>query len=282
MILEMDDNAGNYAVHNGVLKELSDETVFELAKITGRAAYEVIRIINGVPLFFEDHYDRLKGTFNSVGKQLNISFSQLGDYIHLLLEKSSSNSCNVKVSIFYEAEEQQLIYISKSYYPSEEEADRGVSTGVIRIERDNPNAKILNKSYKETVSRRIAEGGFFEVLLADSKGRLTEGSKSNLFFVREGKVLTAPGESVLKGITRKYVIEACKNAGFDVVEGFVAADEIGQTEGAFLSGTYVKVLPIKTVDQLELNSSANAVVAAVRREYDFILEKYIEIHVKIW
>jgi hypothetical protein len=49
MIIKMDDNAGKYAVHNGVLKELSGETVFELAKITGRAAYEVIRIINGVP-----------------------------------------------------------------------------------------------------------------------------------------------------------------------------------------------------------------------------------------
>jgi CRISPR/Cas system-associated protein Cas7 (RAMP superfamily) len=49
-----------------------------------------------------------------------------------------------------------------------------------------------------------------------------------------------------------------------------------------LSGTSIKVLPIKTVDQLVLNSPANPVIAAVRREYDEILKKYIDKHVKIW
>ncbi len=277
----MDDNAGKYVIHNGAVREYTDKVGCELAQITGRAAYEVIRIINGVPLFFEDHYDRLTGTFNAVGRQLSISFSQLGDLIRMLLEKNESRDCNVKVSIFYELD-QQLIYISKSYYPTQEVADAGVNTGLLQIERENPNAKIINKSYKEAVARKIAEGGFFEVLLADSKGRLTEGSKSNLFLIKDGRVLTAPGKYVLRGITRKYVFEACQNAGFEVVEQFVAADEIGQTEGAFLSGTSIKVLPIKIVERLELNSSANPVIAAIRREYDTILEKYIDEHVKIW
>ncbi len=277
----MDDNAGKYVIHNGTIMEYTDTVSHELSQITGRAAYEVIRVINGVPLFFEDHYDRLTGTFNAVGKKLSLSFGLLGDYIRILLEKNVGRNCNVKVSIFFETD-QQLIYISKSYYPTREEADAGVNTGLLQIERENPNAKILNKSYKEFVAQKIAEGGFFEVLLADSKGRLTEGSKSNLFFVRDGKVLTAPGEYVLRGITRKYVIEACRKAGFKVVEQFVDADCIGQTEGAFLSGTSIKVLPIQTVDSLVLNSSSNLVIAAVRREYDAILEKYIEGHVKIW
>ncbi|NLK87031.1 MAG: aminotransferase class IV [Clostridiaceae bacterium] len=278
----MDDNAGKYVVHNGILRECTDKVSCELTQIEGRAAYEVIRIIDGVPLFFEDHYDRLTETLNAVGIRLNMSFAQLCENIRMLLEKSRSENCNVKISVFYETENQQLAYISKSYYPTVEETDAGVNTGLLQIERDNPNAKIINRSYKEAVAKKIAEGGFFEVLLADSKGRLTEGSKSNLFFIKDGRVLTAPGEYVLRGITRKYVFEACRNAGFEVKEQFVAADEIGQTEGAFLSGTSIKVLPIKAIDSLNLNSSANQVIAAVRREYDKLLEKYIENHVKIW
>lgn len=283
MITEMEDNAGKDIVYNGLIKEYSDEMGYDLASISGKAAYEVIRIINGVPLFFEDHYERLKRTFTAMGKQLNMTFSQLGENIHMLLDKSGKINCNVKVVVFEESgNQQQLVYISKSYYPAEEEADIGVKTGVFMIERNNPNAKILNKSYKDAVTNKIAEGGFFEVLLADSKGRLTEGSKSNLFFVRDGKIFTAPGEYVLRGITRKYVFEACYNAGCEVIEEFVATDEISLTEGAFLSGTSIKVLPIKSIDQLELNSSSNAVISAVRREYNNILEKYIEKHVKIW
>jgi branched-chain amino acid aminotransferase len=167
----MDDNAGKYVVHNGTLKEYTDKLGFELAQINSRAAYEVIRIIDGVPLFFKDHYDRLTGTFNAVGRRLEMSFAQMGENIHMLLEKSEIENCNVKIAVFYETEDQQqLAYISKSYYPTVEETDAGVKTGLLRIERDNPNAKIINVSYKEAVAKRIAEGGFFEVLLADSKG----------------------------------------------------------------------------------------------------------------
>jgi branched-chain amino acid aminotransferase len=277
----MEDNQGKYVIHNGVLKKI-DKAGQELTNMPGRAAYEVIRIINGVPLFFEDHYNRLKGTFDAVGRQLDMSFAQLGENIHILLDKNGNSNCNVKLTISYEQEEQQLLYISKSYYPTEEEADMGVKTGIFMIERNNPNAKILNKSYKDAVTKRIVEGGFFELLLTDSKGRLTEGSKSNLFFVKDGKIYTAPGEYVLRGITRKYVFEACSNAGFEVIEEFICADEISQTEGAFLSGTSIKVLPIKSIDSLELNPSSNAIIAAVRREYNTIVEKYIDNHVKIW
>lgn len=283
MMPEMDDNAGLYLIHNGTLKEYTDEVGRGIDQITGRAAYEIIRIIDGVPLFFRDHYDRLAGTLSNVGRKLDMSFAQMSENIHMLLEKTGEENCNIKVSVFYEAgSRHQLTYISKSYYPSEEETNAGVKTGLLRLERENPNTKIINKAYKEAVTQKIEEDGLFEVLLVDGRGRLTEGSRSNLFFVRDKKVLTAPGESVLRGITRKYVIEACLNAGFEVIEQFVEEDEVGQSDGAFLSGTSIKVLPIRSVDGLELRSPQNSVIAAVRREYDEILKKYIDKHVKIW
>ena len=120
------------------------------------------------------------------------------------------------------------------------------------------------------------------MLLVNDRGMITEGSKSNAFFVKNNAIYTAPGDAVLKGITRKYVFEACNNAGFDVKEQFIAADELKDISGAFLSGTSIKVLPISTIDGRTYNSSANPVVSAVRREYDKLLEKYIEDNVNIW
>ncbi len=279
----MKDNAGRYIVHNCLIKENSDVQGFDVQKISGKAAYEVIRIIDGVPLFFEDHYNRLKITFNTIGKSLNMTAEQLTDSIMKLLSKNNVGNCNVKLLLFDEAGEQhQLTYISESNYPTIVQSDEGVATGLLQIERQNPNAKILNKAYKDTVNAKITEGGYFEVILVDRRGRITEGSKSNMFFVKGDKILTAPGEHVLRGITRKYVIEACNNAGFEVVEKFIKADEIDQTDGAFLSGTSIKVLPVKSVDHIVLDSSSNPVVKAVKSEYEKILREYIENHVNIW
>jgi branched-chain amino acid aminotransferase len=222
-----------------------------------------------VPLFFEEHYERLQGTFKAIGKPLQMTQEQLADSIKKLLAANRTKICNVKIVVSEtDGIQQQVAYLSRSYYPSEKEADAGVKTGLIRIERKNPNAKILNKGYKEAVSEKMAVGGFFEVLLVNGQGRITEGSKSNAFFVKSGSIYTAPGDSVLKGITRKYVFEACSNAGYDVTEQFIDAEELGQIDGAFLSGTSIKVLPIRSIDDMSLDSSANTVISAVRREYD--------------
>lgn len=279
----MEDNAGRYVIHNGIIKESSEVSYIDSQKMSGRAAYEVIRIIDGVPLFFEDHYDRLKSTFKTVGKHLDLSDSQLADDIKKLLGKSGRINCNVKTVIFDENQRQEwVVYISKSYYPTEAEYSSGVRTGLLQIERENPNAKILNKAYKDSVEKKIREGGYFEVILVDSEGRITEGSKSNLFFIKSGRIVTAPGESVLKGITRKYVFKACRNAGFDVEEEFVRSDEIGAVDGCFLSGTSIKVLPVRSIDGIVLDSANKPVITAVMREYDRIIREYIERHVNLW
>lgn len=277
----MEDHTGHYFILNGVTKEALIPV--QLDTVSGKAAYEVLRIIRGVPLFYQDHYDRMKGTFGAIGRPLEMTAVQLKKDIKKLLASNKTDNCNVKVVVFEEeGNQRQLVYISKSYYPSEEEADAGVKTGLFQLERCNPNAKLLNQAYKDAVNAKIHEGGYFEVILVDSAGRITEGSRSNTFLVKDSNIFTAPGGFVLQGITRKYVFEACRNAGFEVIEQFVDADSLPQVDGAFLSGTSIKVLPIATIDNITLNSSANPVVAAVRREYNKLLEKYIDENVKIW
>lgn len=283
----MKDNLGKYIVLDGVIKEASEAVNVDY--ISGRTAYEVLRIIRGVPLFFEDHFERLMDTINVIGlssetrsgqltdNDYMITEAQLKKNIKKLLAANEADVCNVKIMISETGGRvRQMIYISKSHYPTREEADAGVKTGLLQIERHNPNAKVLNQAYIDAVSAKMQEDAYYELILVDSKGQITEGSKSNAFFVRDSSVYTAPGKFVLKGITRKYVFEACRKAGYKVIEQFVNADDLLNVDGAFLSGTSIMVLPISTIDRIELNSSSSPVIAAIRREYDDLLEKYID------
>jgi branched-chain amino acid aminotransferase len=293
MRLLMKDNSGKYIVLDGMVKDASEAV--NVDTVSGRTAYEVLRVIRGVPLFFEDHFERLIGTINAIclssaiksdRSEVNdniITEGQLKENIKKLLAANEADMCNVKIVISdIGARARHLIYISKSHYPTHEEVVAGVKTGLLQIERHNPNAKVLNQTYIDAVSAKMKEDAYYELILVDSRGQITEGSKSNAFFVRDGSVYTAPGEFVLKGITRKYVFEACKKAGYQVIEQFVNANELPGVEAAFLSGTSIKVFPISTVEQFELNSSFNPVIAAIRREYDELLEKYIENNGKSW
>jgi branched-chain amino acid aminotransferase len=289
----MKDNSGKYIVLDGMVKDASESVIVD--STSGRTAYEVLRIIRGVPLFFEDHFARLMGTINAIslssaiksGRSADngymITAGQLKENIKKLLAANEADMCNVKIVISeIGGRVRQMFYISKSHYPTQEEADAGVKTGLLQIERHNPNAKVLNQAYIDAVSAKMKEDAYYELILVDSNGQITEGSKSNVFFIRDGSVFTAPGEFVLKGITRKYVFEACKKAGYQVIEQFVKANDLTDVEAAFLSGTSIKVLPISNVDRIELNSSLNPVITAIRREYDEILEKYIDNNGKTW
>jgi len=293
MILYMNDNSGKYVVLDGIVKDAAEAVSAD--SVLGRTAYEVLRIIRGVPLFFEDHFDRLIGTINAIGLSSAvksgrpadngsaITADQLKEDIKKLLAANEADMCNVKIMISeIGGRVRQMIYISKSHYPTQEEADAGVKTGLLRIERHNPNAKVLNQAYIDAVSAKMKEDDYYELILVDSNGQVTEGSKSNVFFVGDSSVFTAPGEFVLKGVTRKYVFEACKKAGYQVIEQFVKANDLAKLDAAFLSGTSIKVLPISSVEQIALNSSKNPVIAAIRREYDVLLEKYIDSNGKTW
>jgi len=273
----MKDNVGKVYIFNNSLEKSENIDIHDTDK--GSKIYEVIRIIDGVPLYLEDHYARLKNSLSMLGFGLNITEDDIDLRIRKVIEANSLTNCNVKVIVYNDGHLQNcLMYISKSYYPSKEEIESGVRVSLLNLERKDPNVKRLDKEYKEKVARSIIENNVFEVLLVNSAGEITEGSKSNVFFVKDGKVHTAPGKHVLKGITRKYIIEACERTGIEVVENLIGIESLSTVEGLFLSGTSIKVLPVSHVENYEFSSATHPLITAVRDEFDCMIEEYIRIH----
>ncbi len=270
----MMDNAGALYILNGKLEE--SHNFAKLIMPAEGMVYEVIRVIEGVPLFFEDHYARMKDSLGGLREELDCSQQELKRQIRQLVEQNKLVNCNAKL-VVYRAEEGRnlLLYISKSYYPDKEEADRGVRVCLMQLERDNPNMKLLKDDYRKKVSDKLESSKAFEVLLVNKDSKITEGSKSNVFFVKGNKVYTAPGEYVLRGITRQYVIDTCERLGFEVIRTLIGVDSLKDMDGLFISGTSIKVLPVGQVDDILFNSGSDPTISAVRELYDGLLNEYI-------
>lgn len=238
--------------------------------------YEVVRVIKGVPLFLEDHYARLKNSLHAMKYELEITKQEMKRQIQKLIKANGKSNCNVKIIIDIESGGQScLMYISRSYYPGEVEIENGVRVGLFNWERQNPNIKLNDNIYKNTVSSKILNEGVFEVLLVNSGGKITEGSKSNVFFVKGSKVFTAPDDYILKGVTRQYIIYVCEKLGIELFETLISVDLLNDMEGVFLTGTSIKVLPVSEVGGKAFKSSSNTTVTAIRDQYDRLVEEYI-------
>ena len=58
------------------------------------------------------------------------------------------------------------------------------------MEKENPNAKVINQGFREQVNQVIKDKKVYEAILVDRNGHITE-SKSNIFMVYENKVITS-------------------------------------------------------------------------------------------
>lgn len=271
----IDEIAGSWLSLRGCLFQAGDPAVAGLFQPADELMYyEVIRIVRGVPLFWEDHLARLA---RSSGGKPELPLNLYADARSLI---AANGIPDVNLRLVLTASS-CVMHLTASYYPSAAMIKAGVPTGVLLWERENPNTKIINSDYKAAVAGRFAKPGpfgrFFELLLADSQGFLTEGSRSNLFFIRAGQVISAPDSRILLGITRKYVRQAIADAGLTLAEGMLTLAEIrqGACEAAFLTGSPIDLLPISSIEEFELASGSHPLVQRINKAYLQIVDRYV-------
>lgn len=235
--------------------------------------YEVIRVINGVPLFLEEHLARLFYSAEIAKKQIPFNESEIESMLKKLIDVNERKLGN----IFISCNEYFYAFYVESKYPDLLSYQKGIDCGTLIAERNNPNAKILQTSVRGQADKLIANRNLYEVLLVDNLGRITEGSRSNVFFIRENEIITPPGNEVLLGITRKKAISLSKNLGFKISEKDVLLDNLSQFQAVFITGTSPKFLPLKKIDEIEFDPQ-NKIVQLLIKNYDDLIAEYIRIH----
>ncbi len=245
---------------------------------TNNSIYEVVRIISGVPLFLEDHFDRLKKSFLFQDLEFNLDFTHFKASLVALSLKNQVFDGNVKFAYSMNNQVPSYLYgFIPNSYPESEDYLQGVKTDLFWAERESPNAKVIQQDIRERANQQIKENGLYEVLLVNRDGLITEGSRSNVFFMKENRFYTAPENQVLVGVTRQKVLKCLTELGFTIVEEAVSASAINTFDAAFLTGTSPKVLPVSSVGNQVFNAQRPTVKKLIDR-YDEMISKYIGTH----
>ena len=85
------------------------------------------------------------------------------------------------------------------------------------------------------------------VVLKDDTGALTEGPGYNIFIMRDGELIT-PADGMLKGVTRRTVLDLCEEIGLPAKEAAVSEVMLRAAEEVFISSTAGGIMPITQID----------------------------------
>jgi branched-chain amino acid aminotransferase len=220
----------------------------------GESVYEVIRMYKGNPIFLNDHLDRLASSVAIQNRSMLADFSSLSKAILMLTRGDKKKEANLKIVFNYKnGSENFLIYFIEPIYPTEEQYRNGVKGILFAAERKDPESKVINHKLRSSISHKLLNERGYEALLVNEENLITEGSRSNIFFLKGETLFTAPDSLILKGITRKHLIEICKENNIEVNFTCVKASDIADYDAVFMSGTSPMVLPFHTIDNIKFN-----------------------------
>ncbi len=218
----------------------------------GFGVYETVRVVKKTPLFLMEHLERLEESARIIGLTHRFPADAVARYAQELIEKTDAETYNLKILLIGGKEPQLDIQCLNPHYPEDKLYRDGVPTITYEYERAFPHAKTLNMLQSYLAYSRAKEAGAYDALLIDKNGAIVEGTRTNFFAIRSKTLYEQPQENILLGVTRKHVLEVASASGFTVATQAIRPHELTKYDGAFLTSTSSKIMPIRSVDDLKL------------------------------
>ena len=232
--------------------------------------FEGLRVYGEKILKLEQHTDRLFHSAERMGMSIPFSKEELN-----FAQEETIKKMNIKYGyvrpVAWRGSEMMAVSAQKNKinvavatwewpsYFSKEDRLKGIALQTAIWRRPAPDtiptdAKAAGLYMICTLSKHEAEkNGYSDALMLDYKGRISESTGSNIFFVINGEIHTPIPDCFLNGITRQTVIDIAKSQNINVIEREIYPDEIKNADEIFLTGSAVEVTPVGKIDDQIFN-----------------------------
>ncbi|WP_336034646.1 aminotransferase class IV [Halobacterium yunchengense] len=232
----------------------------------GDAAFETLRAYGGQVFAWAAHYKRLRATCEALSLDHGLTESKLRGRVHGTLAANDLADAYIRLAVTRGVQPGKLAPsddVDPTVVVVTEPLPRGGVDGervwdepataatvdVERVRHEAVPATAKTHNYLNGVLARIDAGDADEAVLLDSRGRVTEGATSNVFFVDDGVVHTPSLDlDVLPGVTRWAVLELADDLGVPVEEGHYAPADLRSADEVFLTNTTWEVRPVAAYD----------------------------------
>jgi aminodeoxychorismate lyase len=249
-----------------VPEERATISVFDRSFLYGDGLFETLRVANGRPFRWIQHWERFEEGAAFLGIQVPFKKASLRDRVSELVTRNRMPDSILRITLSrgpgargYSPADANSSTLVMSLHPVPPVPARcRVRTVGLCLPSGGPLARFkTNNKLVQVIARAQAEAaGADEALLLNSEGFVVEGSSGNLFWIKRGVVCTPPLEGgVLPGVTRAVTIELCHRLGVDFQESAVRPGDLAGVEAAFLTQSSLGIVNLTEIDDVPMQGS---------------------------
>jgi aminodeoxychorismate lyase len=269
-----------------VLKEDALVSVFDRGFLYGDGLFETIRVSNGRPFRWRQHWERLQRGAEFLRLRLPFSAEEIRSFAGKLIQRNKMPESVLRISLSrgpgkrgYSLEGAATPCLVITLHPMPKEERKApfywnLITSSFRLPSHNPLAlfKTCNKLLHIMARAEAETKKSEEALLMNTEGIVAECSSSNLFWIEGERLFTPPLESgILPGVTRSLVIELCPSLRVPCQEKCIKPSRLRKADGVFLTLSTFGIVGAISLDGIPLQCSP--MIEKLHLAYREVLER---------
>ena len=265
----------------------------------GDSVYEVFRTYSGIPFLFDEHYQRLLNSARLIEMNINQSKQEIISAVKRTVRASlpaagedvytrcqiTRGEGPIDLNPGLSLQTRLIIIVKAAPQWNQEFYDKGVTLAVPKLRRNSVNSLDPNIKSGNYLNNIIALGeakklGADDCLMLDAKGRVTECSNSNVWFVVDGKLVTPVGGN-LDGLTRRSLISLFADANIEVVQRPIHNQELADATECFVTSATRKVMPVRALysvygNKIDFKAGGGEQTRQAMKFYKRMLEDFVK------
>ena len=234
--------------------------------------YEVIPAVAGELFGLTEHLQRLKRSLDALSITNPMSQDNWVNLCHEIMKRNGGGDLSVYIQVTRGAPDKR----DHRYPMAAEEVKPTVFLSVSRLElsciykvnttvgssaivRDDIrwsrcDIKSVSLLPNVMMKQEAGDAGAIEAILKRD-GFITEGTSSNVFIVRNERIITTPlSNRILPGVTRIFVLKMCEELKYTVEERDFTEEEMREADELWICSSTKDILPITSVDGNDIGS----------------------------
>lgn len=261
-------------------------SVWDHGLLYGDGIYEGIRAYNGRLFRLEAHLARLFDSAKAIQLSMPMTPEQFAGAIIATLKANNLKDAHIRPVVTRgpgkpgldprRVIRSSVIVLASAAPPTFGDKTIRLLTSAIR--RKAPlsiDGRIKSLNYLDNIMAKLQSNAFGadDALMLDPSGFVVEATASNIFFVKNGKLVTPALTAALPGITRQVVFEIASSQFGAVLESSVSLSDLYTADEVFIAGTASEIVAVGEIDGRTIaDGKTGPITAELQKKYKEITQ----------